>query len=237
MNKTCTSCKEAIVSGIGSQNPALVALLGLCPLLAVSTTFASGLGLAIATTSTLVLSSVSISLIRKWIPNEIRLPVFVLTIASFVTLIEFLLSAYRFEFYRSVGLFIPLIVTNCAILARIESIAYRQQTSYAALDALSMGLGFTFVLVILGAIREILGFGTLFTGLEQLFGQTAADWQLDISDSNQGFLLAILPPGAFFGLALLIALKNVLEKNNSKPQNNQLEQQSNSVNQQPVSAE
>lgn len=208
MNQTCSKCRKSLVEGVGSQNPALVALLGLCPLLAVSTTLISGLGLGITTLITLLLSSLFISAARHLIPTEVRLPVFVLLIASVVTIIEFLLSAYRYEFYQSVGLFIPLIVTNCVILARIESIAYRRPVGIALMDALSMGIGFVAVLVVLGAMRELIGFGTLLAGAEQLFGDKAANWQLQVFDGEHGFLLAILPPGAFFGLALLVALKN-----------------------------
>ncbi|MCH9698690.1 MAG: electron transport complex subunit E [Gammaproteobacteria bacterium] len=226
-----------MANAVSHQNPALVALLGLCPLLAVSTTVATGFGLGIATTVTMVLSSVVISSIRQLIPGDIRLPVFVLTIASIVTFVEFLLRAYRFEFYQSAGLFIPLIVTNCVILARIESVAYRQQINLAAWDAFSMGFGFSLVLIILGSIREILGFGTLFTGAELLFGQTAVDWKLTIPGFNQGFLLAILPPGAFFGLALLIAIKNSLGKSGVSSQKKRPLQPSASSDQQTVPAE
>lgn len=186
---------------------------------------------------TLTLSSVVISSIRQLIPGDIRLPVFVLTIASIVTFVEFLLRAYRFEFYQSAGLFIPLIVTNCVILARIESVAYRQHISVAALDAFSMGTGFTLVLIILGAIREILGFGTLFSGAEQLFGQIAVNWKITILGFNQGFLLAILPPGAFFGLAFLIAIKNSLGKRGTDSRKKHQSLPSTSTNQQHVSAE
>ncbi len=212
MTKTCSECRKTLVEGVGSQNPALVALLGLCPLLAVSTTFMSGLGLGIATLITLILSSLIISTARHLIPEEIRLPVFVLLIASVVTMIEFLLSAYRYEFYRSVGLFIPLIVTNCVILARIEAVAYRRTLKIAIIDATSMGVGFALVLVTLGAIRELSGFGSMFVGAEQLFGKIAANWQIQLLEVDQGFLLAILPPGAFLGLALMIALKNWIDQ-------------------------
>lgn len=212
MNQTCSDCRKSLAEGVGSQNPALVALLGLCPLLAVSTTLISGLGLGLTTLVTLLLSSLFISVARHLIPEEVRLPVFVLLIASVVTIIEFLLSAYRYEFYQSVGLFIPLIVTNCVILARIESVAYRRSVGFALMDAFSMGIGFVAVLVVLGGFRELLGFGTLLAGAEQLFGETALKWQLQLFDEERGFLLAILPPGAFFGLALLVALKNWIDQ-------------------------
>ncbi|MEE9412972.1 MAG: electron transport complex subunit E [Methylococcales bacterium] len=212
MNQTCSKCRKSLTEGIGSQNPALVALLGLCPLLAVSTTLISGLGLGVTTLLTLLLSSFCISATRRLIPEDVRLPVFVLLIASVVTIIEFVLSAYRYEFYRSVGLFIPLIVTNCVILARIESVAYRRSVGFALMDALSMGIGFAAVLILLGGMRELIGFGTLLAGAEQLFGETAINWQLQLFDGEHGFLLAILPPGAFFGIALLVALKNWIDQ-------------------------
>ncbi len=212
MNQTCSNCRKNLAEGIDSQNPALVTLLGLCPLLSVSTTLINGLGLGITTLVTLLLSSLFISASRHWIPEDVRLPVFVLLIASVVTMIEFLLSAYRYEFYQSVGLFIPLIVTNCVILARIEAVAYRRSIGFALMDAFSMGIGFAVVLIVLGAIRELIGFGTLLAGAEQLFGQTAVNWQLQLFNGEHGFLLAILPPGAFFGLALLVALKNWIDQ-------------------------
>lgn len=228
MNKTCSNCRKSLAEGIGSQNPALVALLGLCPLLAVSTTLISGLGLGLTTLATLLLSSLFISAARHWIPEDVRLPVFVLLIASVVTMIEFLLSAYRYEFYQSVGLFIPLIVTNCVILARIEAVAYRRSVGFALMDAFSMGIGFAIVLIVLGAMRELIGFGTLLAGAEQLFGETATNWQIQLFDGEHGFLLAILPPGAFFGLALLVALKNWIDQR-------RLDQQSTKASMQTVS--
>ncbi len=212
MTQHCSDCRKTLTNGLGSQNPALVALLGLCPLLAVSTTAVNGLGLGLATMVTLLLTNLVISCCRQLIPEQVRLPIFVLLIASVVTIIEFLLSAFRYEFYQSVGLFIPLIVTNCVILARIEAVAYRKPVGVALLDGFSMGAGFALVLMVLGAMREIVGFGTLFAGAGQLFGGSADAWQLQVFDIDQGFLLAILPPGAFLGLALLVALKNWIEQ-------------------------
>ncbi|HFD12276.1 MAG TPA: electron transport complex subunit E [Crenotrichaceae bacterium] len=218
MTKQCSECRKTLAQGIGSQNPALVGLLGLCPLLAVSTTIVNGIGLGITTLVILLLSSAIISTFRGLIADEIRLPVFVLLIASVVTLIEFYLRAYRYEFYLSVGLFIPLIVTNCVILARVESVAYRKPVLTALVDAFGMGLGFALVLIVLGGLREIMGFGTLLSGAEQLFGNTAINWKIQLFDGEHGFLLAILPPGAFFGLAMLVALKNWIDQSRIKMQ-------------------
>lgn len=216
MSQKCSECRKTLFDGIGRQNPALVALLGLCPLLATSTTIVNGVGLGVTTLLILLSSSVFISAIRGLIPEDVRLPTFVLLIASMVTVAEFILQAYCYDFYLSVGLFIPLIVTNCVILARIESVAYRGSIGTAFLDALGMGIGFTLVLIVLGAVREILGYGTLFSGAEQLFGEIARGWKIQLYDSNQGFLLAILPPGAFFGLALLIAVKKWIDQRRSR---------------------
>lgn len=195
--------------GLWDNNPGLVQLLGLCPLLAVTGTIVNGIGLGIATTLTLVTSNVTVSLIRNIVPNEIRLPVFVLIIASFVTIIEMMLKAFYYDLYLALGIFIPLIVTNCSIIGRAEAFASKQPMDKAFLDGLMMGIGFTIALAILGGMRELLGYGTLFTQAEVMFGQA---WMtITVFDNYHSFLLAVLPPGAFFGLGLLIALKNSLK--------------------------
>ncbi len=198
--------------GLWKNNPALVQILGLCPLLAVSTTFANALGLGLATTFVLVGSNLTVSLIRNLVREELRIPVFVLVIASLVTAVELLMNAYRHDLYKVLGIFIPLIVTNCAIIARAESFASRNPPGAAALDGLMMGLGFTVVLVLLGSLREILGQGTLFAHLDLVLGEAFRDFEITFVEDYRGFLLAILPPGAFFGLALLIAGKNWLDQ-------------------------
>ena len=202
---------QLIKEGLWSNNQAFVALLGLCPLLAVSNTLINSLGLGLATTMTLVCSNVTVSLIRKAIPNEIRLPVFVLVIASIVTAIELMMNAYFFELYKVLGIFIPLIVTNCAIIGRAESFAFRNPPHKAFLDGLFMGLGFTLALVLLGSAREILGTGTLLSGAALMFGESAESWTVFLFEDYSGLLLAVLPPGAFIGLGLLIALKNSMD--------------------------
>jgi len=197
--------------GLWNNNQALVALLGMCPLLAVSNTLMNGLGLGLATTLTLICSNTIISLIRKQVPDEVRLPVFVLIIASVVTIIELCMNAYFHELYKILGIFIPLIVTNCAIIGRAEAFASKNPLDLAALDGLMMGLGFTSVLVLLGGLRELIGSGTLFAQIHLMLGEAATGWELTIIDDYSGFLLAILPPGAFIGLGLIIAVKNIID--------------------------
>lgn len=197
--------------GIWKNNPALVQLLGLCPLLAVTATVTNGLGLGLATTLVLICSNTSVSMVRNWVPNEIRIPIFVMLIAAFVTAIQLLMNAFTYDLYLSLGIFIPLIVTNCAIIGRAEAYASKNPVKYAAFDGLMMGLGFTLVLVLLGGFREVLGYGTLFSGAELLLGDWATSLKLVVFETESPFLLAILPPGAFLGMGLLIALKNLLD--------------------------
>ena len=202
--------RKIALDGLWHNNQALVALLGLCPLLAVSNTLINGLGLGLATTMVLTLSNASVSTIRNWVRPEIRLPVFVLIIASFVTTVELVMNAYFHGLYKVLGIFIPLIVTNCAIIGRAEAFASRNSLPRALVDGLSIGIGFTLALVVLGGSRELIGQGTLFDGAHLMFGEAARDWTIQI-EGFKGALLAILPPGAFLGLGSLIALKNVID--------------------------
>lgn len=204
--------KELIKNGLWDNNPALVQLLGLCPLLAVSATVTNALGLGIATTLVLVGSNLIVSLVRQWIPQEVRIPVFVMIIASLVTCVQLLMNAYAYGLYLSLGIFIPLIVTNCIIIGRAEAFASKNDPMPAALDGLWMGLGMTAVLVLLGAMREILGNGTLFDGADLLLGDWATVLRIELFHVDSHFLLAMLPPGAFLGVGFLIALKNVIDK-------------------------
>lgn len=208
---------KIVKDGFWHNNQAFVALLGLCPLLAVSNTVVNSLGLGLATAATLVCSNSIVSLIRNHVPSEIRLPVFVLVIACVVTIIELVMNAWFYGLYKILGIFIPLIVTNCSIIGRAEAFASKQRPDKAFLDGLCMGLGFTFALVLLGAMREILGSGTLLAKAELMFGAAAKGWQINVFDDYSGMLLAILPPGAFIGLGLLIALKNVIDHRERKP--------------------
>ncbi len=204
--------RRITLDGLWHNNQALVALLGLCPLMAVTNTLVNGLGLGLATTAVLLMSNLSVSGIRHWVRAEVRLPVFVMIIASFVTAVELLMNAYFHELYKILGIFIPLIVTNCAIIGRAEAFASRNPISASAVDALSIGVGFTLVLSVLGGLREFIGQGTLFAGAPLLFGDIASSWELSLGEEYPGVLLAILPPGAFIGLGFLIALKNIIDK-------------------------
>lgn len=204
--------KELILQGTWKNNPALVQLLGLCPLLAVTATVTNAIGLALATLFVLVGSNVTVALVRNFVPKDIRIPVFVMIIAAFVTIIQLLINAYAFGLYQSLGIFIPLIVTNCAIIGRAEAYASKNGPILSAIDGIMMGLGFGLVLVVLGALREILGQGTLFDGAHLLLGDWAHILTIQLYHAESPFLLAVLPPGAFIGMGLLIAAKNVLDQ-------------------------
>lgn len=209
---------QIVRDGLWQNNPALVQLLGLCPLLAVTNTMINGLGLGLATMLTLITSNGVISLLRNQIPDEARLPVFVMIIASIVTAIELSMNAWFHELYLILGIFIPLIVTNCSIIGRAESFAARNPVRPALLDGLMMGLGFTAVLVILGGMRELVGQGTLLSQAHLMFGEAARGLSIVVIDDYRGFLMALLPPGAFIGLGLLVALKNVIDSRLSRKQ-------------------
>jgi len=200
------------------NNAALVQLLGLCPLLAVSSSVVNALGLALATTMVLVFSNLMVSLIRHQITDAIRLPVFVLIIAGFVTCVELLLQAFAYPLYLSIGIFIPLIVTNCAILGRAVSFAAKNPPLISAFDGLMTGLGFGLVLLALGAIRELIGTGAVFANMELLL-PFAGNWELTVLPGYPGFLLALLPPGAFLLMGLLLAIKNLISS--ARPQSEQ----------------
>ena len=205
------SYREISRDGLWRNNVGLVQLLGLCPLLAVSNSLTNGLALGLATTMVLVGSSTVISMIQSWVPREIRIPVFVLVIASLVTAVDLAMNAWFHQLYRVLGIFIPLIVTNCAIIGRAEAFASRNPVPAAAVDGLMMGLGFTAVLLVLGAAREIIGQGTLLDQAHTLFGPMAGNWTLQFGADRHGLLIALLPPGAFIGLGLMIAAKNVID--------------------------
>lgn len=197
-------------NGLWKQNPGLVQLLGLCPLLAVSNTLVNAVSLGLATTMVMVMSNTVIALVRSYVPNEIRIPVFVLIIAVLVTVVQYLMNAYLYELYLVLGIFVPLIVTNCIVLARIESFASKNPVLPSAIDGMMMGLGLTAVLATLGGMREIIGKGSLLSGIDLVFGDGAKAWVIHVIPDYHGFLLAILPPGAFIGLGLIIAAKNWL---------------------------
>ena len=198
-------------NGLWTNNPGLVQLLGLCPLLATSNNLINGLGLGLATALALAASNLSVSLIRNVVRPEIRIPVFVVVIAAVVTTIELGMNAYFHDLYLILGIFIPLIVTNCFVLGRAEAFASKHDVPRAALDGLMNGLGFTYALMLLGGMRELLGHGTLLDGAQMMFGEAGRAYTITVFEHYRGFLLAVLPPGAFFGLALLIALKNFID--------------------------
>jgi electron transport complex protein RnfE len=199
----------SIRKALWDENPGLVQLLGLCPLLAVTSTFVNGLGLGVATIVVLTCSNILVSATRRWLRSEIRIPTYVLIIASLVTCMELLFEAFFPALDRSLGIFIPLIVTNCAILARAEVFASKNRILPSMIDGIGMGLGFGLLLCAIGAFREFIGHGTVLSRLDMLFGGTPIAG-LTILDSP--FLLAILPPGAFFSLALAVAAKNVIDR-------------------------
>ncbi|MEF1289395.1 electron transport complex subunit E [Vibrio sp. M260118] len=204
--------KTLIKNGMWDNNPALVQLLGLCPLLAVSSTVTNALGLGIATLLVLVGSNVTVSLVRDYVPKEVRIPVFVMIIAALVTCVQLLMNAYAYGLYLSLGIFIPLIVTNCIIIGRAEAFASKNDVLPSVQDGFWMGLGMTSVLVVLGAMREVIGNGTLFDGADLLLGEWATSLRIEVFQFDNSFLLALLPPGAFIGVGLLIAVKNIVDK-------------------------
>jgi len=206
-----TVYKELMLQGLWKNNPGIVQLLGLCPLLAVTNTATNALGLGIATLVVLIVSNTLISALRLYIPRTIRIPVFVMIIASLVTCVQLLMNAFIYELYLSLGIFIPLIVTNCIIIGRAEAFASKNPINHAAVDGLMMGLGFSIVLLILGMSREILSQGTLFSGIETLLGESAKFLTVTFYHADSSFLVAALPPGAFIVMGLLIALKKAID--------------------------
>ena len=209
---TESKAAKIALDGLWKNNPALVQLLGLCPLLGVSSSVVNALGLGIATMLVVMGSNMAVSLIRHQVTDAIRLPVFVMIIAAFTTCIELLMQAYTYELYRILGIFIPLIVTNCVILGRADAFASKNPVLPAAFDGLMMGTGFAVVLVILGSLREIVGQGTLFANMDLLFGPAAESWTITLFPNYKQFLFAILPPGAFVFMGFLIAFKNIIDK-------------------------
>ncbi len=200
---------EQLQVGLWKDNPGLVQLLGLCPLLAVTTSFVNGLGLGIATLAVLSMSNVLVSASKRWIRHEIRIPIYVLIIASLVTCIELIFKAWFPSLDRSLGIFIPLIVTNCAIVARAEVFASRNSILSSLADGISMGTGFAILLLTVGFFRELVGQGSVFSRMDLLIGGEAMPGLVLV---DGGWLLAILPPGAFFALALAVAVKNAIDR-------------------------
>ncbi|MGA7949760.1 MAG: electron transport complex subunit E [Thiobacillaceae bacterium] len=198
--------------GLWKKNPGVVQLLGLCPTLAMSNSVVNALGLGLATVFVMAGSNAMVAAVRNMVPHEIRIPVFILIIASLVTIVDLLFNAFAHPLYLVLGIFIPLIVTNCIVLARADAFAAKNRIVPAIFDGAFMGLGLTAVLTVLGALREITGKGTLLSGIDLAFGPAAKTWVIHVLPDYKGFLLAILPPGAFLGLGLLIALRNWLDQ-------------------------
>ncbi|WP_426415215.1 electron transport complex subunit E [Aestuariirhabdus sp. LZHN29] len=198
--------------GLWKNNVVFAQMLALCPLLAVTGTATNGLGMGLVSLMVFVIANLLVSVLRGVIPPEVRIPAFVLLIATVVTLVDLMMNAWLHELHRVLGLFIPLIVTNCAILGRAEAFAYKNPVLPSLVDGVAMGLGFTLALVALGATREILGSGTLFANAHLLLGEMFRFMELTLIPGYSGFLLIILPPGAFIVLGFIIAGKRALER-------------------------
>ena len=210
--------RKTLANGLWHNNPALVQILGLCPLLATSTDTVNAIGLGLATIFVLTLSNTLVAATRRWLRPEIRIPVFVLLIAGAVTVVEILIQALAYPLYQSLGIYLALIVTNCVIIARAEAYAAKNPVLPAAIDGAAMGTGFALVLIMLGGLREILATGTLLAGADRIFG-ASTDWTIRLYDSEHHLILAALPPGAFLCYGLLIAGKNVINERYERRRN------------------
>ena len=206
-----SEAKTLLIGGLWKNNSALVQLLGLCPLLAVTSTATNALGLGLATTLVLTCTNSGISLSRRWVPSEIRIPIYVMIIAAVVSCVQMLINAYAYGLYQSLGIFIPLIVTNCIVVGRAEAVASKSSIPLAALDGMAIGLGATSVMVVLGSMREIIGNGTIFNGADLLLGPWAKAMRIEVVHFDSPMLLAMLPPGAFIGLGMLLAAKYLID--------------------------
>jgi len=207
-----TSYRQIALDGLWNNNVVFGQLLALCPLLAVTTTATNGLGMGLASTAVLVASNLLVSMTRSLISPEVRIPIFVLLIASLVTLVDMAMNAWLHDLHKMLGLFIPLIVTNCVILGRAEAFASRQPALPSVVDGLMMGIGFTLALVLLGAVREILGSGTLFANASLLLGSSFSGLEMTLFDNYQGIVLMLLPPGGFLMLGFLIVAKRLVDR-------------------------
>lgn len=211
---TATEFKTIALNGIWRQNTSLVQILGLCPLLAVTTNAVNGIMLSLATILVMAMSNVAVASLRNLIPHEIRIPVFILIVATLVTVVDMLFNAFFHQLYVVLGIFIPLIVTNCIVLARVEAFAAKNPPLHSTLDGIFMGVGMLWTLGLLGGLRELIGKGTLFSGIDMVV-PGLSPWHL-LPESYPGFLLALLPPGAFILLGCLIAWKNWMDARTAK---------------------
>jgi len=210
-DKSAIDYRRIVRDGLWDNNVVFAQMLALCPLLAVTGTATNGLGMGIASLVVLVLSNLVVALFRGIITPEVRIPIFVLLIAAIVTVVDMLINAWLHELHKVLGLFIPLIVTNCAILGRAEAFASRNTVRASIVDGLAMGAGFTIALVALGAVREILGAGTLFANASLLLGEGFSFLELTLIPDYRGFLIMALPPGGFLMMGFLMAGKRVLD--------------------------
>lgn len=207
-----TGYRQITYDGLWNKNIILGQMLALCPTLAVTNTATNGLGMGLATLAVLIITNMLVSVFRNLISPEVRIPVFVLIIAGVVTVVDMMINAWLHELYKVLGLFIPLIVTNCAILGRAESYASKYPVRFAMYDGFTMGLGFTLVLTFIGAFREIIGYGTFFANASSLLGQSFSFLQTTIIPHYGGFLIMALPPGGFIALGLILATKQHFEE-------------------------
>lgn len=207
-----TNYKEISLNGLWNNNPALVQLLGLCPLLAMTGSVVNAIGMGVATTFVLMTSNFAVSLVRNIVNEAVRLPTFVMIIAAAVTGIQLIMQAYTYELYQVLGVFLPLITTNCIILGRADAFASKNAILPSTYDGFIMGLGFAIVMFLLGFFRELVGTGHVFADMHLLFGPMAANWEMQLFPNYPQFLYIILPPGAFVFTGFMIALKNVIDK-------------------------
>ncbi|MFT5692913.1 MAG: electron transport complex protein RnfE [Oceanicoccus sp.] len=216
---TDISYKELSLNGMWKNNPAIVQLLGLCPLLAVTGTVINAIGMGLATTMVLVISNTCVSIVRGIVSDAVRLPAFVMIIAAAVTCIELLMQAFAYDLFQILGIFLPLITTNCVILGRADAFASKNGVLPSMYDGFIMGVGFSVILILLGALRELSGTGILFNNMDLLFGESAKSWKWVVFSDYRQFLLAVLPPGAFIFTGLLIAAKNIIDSHIKESQN------------------
>ncbi|MEX1668179.1 electron transport complex subunit E [Zhongshania guokunii] len=205
------SYRDISLNGLWKNNPAIVQLLGLCPLLAVTGSVINALGMGLATMLVLTISNTCVSMIRSFASDAIRLPAFVMIIAAAVTCIELLMQAFAYELFQILGIFLPLITTNCVILGRADAFACKNKVLPAMYDGFIMGMGFAVILMMLGAVREIIGTGAIFANMDLLFGEGAKTWKIVLVEDYTAVLVAILPPGAFIFTGMIIALKNIID--------------------------
>ncbi|HEY9034742.1 MAG TPA: electron transport complex subunit E [Pseudomonadales bacterium] len=220
-----TSFREVTLNGLWKNNPALVQLLGLCPLLAMTGSVVNAIGMGAATIFVLVTSNLCVSLIRNVVSDAVRLPAFVMIIAAAVTGIQLLMQAYTFELYQVLGVFLPLITTNCIILGRADAFACKHSPPIAAWDGFVMGLGFALVMFLLGFLRELFGTGHVFADMHLLFGDMARGWEINLFPNYPQFLYIVLPPGAFVFTGFLIAVKNIVDGQIKKAQSRRVAEQ------------